>query len=418
MRVLLVSVATERLNMRVLPLGLGMVAAAARRDGHDVELHSVEAGAIPAEAVGEAVRRFAPDVVGFSVRNVDDQNMESPRFLLPPVAEGIAACRVHTDAPVVLGGAGYSLFPRPILGFLGADIGVRGDGEAVFPELLSRLDRGEDVSALPGVDVAGRAAGPPPGYVRDLETLPLPDASGWASADPGDPELFVPVQTRRGCPLDCSYCATAAIEGHAIRFRSPETVATHVAALAAAGFSRFYFVDNTFNLPPDYARALCRALAARRLPVAWRCIVYPYALDDALAREMAEAGCVEASLGFESGSGRILAAMNKRFRPDDVRAASEALARHGIRRHGFLLLGGPGETPETVEESLAFARSLGLESLKVTLGIRIYPGTPLAARAVTDGLVAPDDDLLAPRFYLAPALRGRDAVPPDGRGAR
>jgi radical SAM superfamily enzyme YgiQ (UPF0313 family) len=119
---------------------------------------------------------------------------------------------------------------------------------------------------------------------------------------------------------------------------------------------------------------------------------------------MAEADCVEVSLGFESGSERILREMNKRFTPDDVRAASGILAAHGIRRMGFLLLGGPGETRETVEESLGFAESLHLDSLRITVGIRLYPGTPLARRAVEEGTVSAEDDLLHPRFYLAPGL--------------
>ncbi len=119
---------------------------------------------------------------------------------------------------------------------------------------------------------------------------------------------------------------------------------------------------------------------------------------------MAEAGCVEVSLGFESGSLAVLREMNKRFTPADVREISGLLAAHGIRRMGFLLLGGPGETRETVEESLAFATSLNLESLRITVGIRIYPGTPLARRALEEGVISADDDLLFPRFYLAPGL--------------
>jgi radical SAM superfamily enzyme YgiQ (UPF0313 family) len=71
---------------------------------------------------------------------------------------------------------------------------------------------------------------------------------------------------------------------------------------------------------------------------------------------------------------------------------------------GFLLLGGPGETRETVEESLAFAASLALDSLRITVGLRIYPGTPLQKRAIEEGVIAADDDLLVPRFYLAPGL--------------
>ena len=76
----------------------------------------------------------------------------------------------------------------------------------------------------------------------------------------------------------------------------------------------------------------------------------------------------------------------------------------GIRRTGFLLLGGPGETRETIEESLAFADSLNLDALKITVGLRIYPGTALAATALAEGVIQPDDDLLWPRFYLAPQL--------------
>jgi radical SAM superfamily enzyme YgiQ (UPF0313 family) len=96
--------------------------------------------------------------------------------------------------------------------------------------------------------------------------------------------------------------------------------------------------------------------------------------------------------------------MNKRYTPDDVRDACALLARYGIRRMGFLMFGGPGETRESVEESLAFAESLHLDSLRTTIGIRIYPHTELARRAVADGVIAADDDLLEPKFYLAPGL--------------
>jgi uncharacterized metal-binding protein len=71
---------------------------------------------------------------------------------------------------------------------------------------------------------------------------------------------------------------------------------------------------------------------------------------------------------------------------------------------GFLLLGGPGETEETVLQSLEFADSLNLDALKISLGIRIYPHTALAQRAVRDGIVAAEDRLLFPRFYLSPEL--------------
>jgi radical SAM superfamily enzyme YgiQ (UPF0313 family) len=181
-------------------------------------------------------------------------------------------------------------------------------------------------------------------------------------------------------------------------------VVEQLALLARAGFRRFYFVDNSFNIPESHALETCRWMKELAPDAAWRCILYPHRVGEELVRAMADAGCVEVSLGFESGSERILREMNKRFTPEDVRATAEILAAYGIRRMGFLLLGGPGETRETAEESLAFAESLHLDFLKITVGIRIYPGTPLARRAVEEGMISGEDDLLFPRFYLAHGL--------------
>jgi radical SAM superfamily enzyme YgiQ (UPF0313 family) len=180
-----------------------------------------------------------------------------------------------------------------------------------------------------------------------------------------------------------------------------EDISRHV----AAGFKNFYLVDNVFNLPLPHARAFCEKIIERGMKISWRCILYPGKMDVGLADLMARAGCVEASLGFESGCERILRGMNKRFDLMAVRRTAALLHRSGIRVMGFLLLGGPGETKASVEESFAFADSLPLEAVKVTVGIRIYPYTALAKTAVRDGLVSRDDDLLMPRFYIAGGIR-------------
>jgi radical SAM superfamily enzyme YgiQ (UPF0313 family) len=355
-------------------------------------------------AVRRAVAESYPDVIGISVRNIDDQTMQGPRFLLEPVTRVVSVCRTCTEAPIVVGGAGYSIFAGPALVYLGADIGVRGEGECVFPAVLARLERHEDPADLPGVLVAGRGDGTAPALVTDLDEVPFPAHDAWSAVDPAMPDVWAPVQSRRGCPLDCSYCSTARIEGRLTRARSPQLVAEEISRAAGAGFRRVYFVDNTFNLPASYALELCGQIERLRLDISWRSILYPHDVSDELIRAMAGAGCVEVSLGFESGSARVLRGMNKRYRPEDVRRISGLLADRGIRRHGFLLLGGPGETRESVEESLAFADSLHLESLKTTVGIRIYPGTPLAQMALEEGVIESGDDLLRPRFYQAPGL--------------
>ncbi|MDF1552352.1 MAG: radical SAM protein [Deferrisomatales bacterium] len=406
MNVLLVSANTETLNMVPLPLGLNCVAVATRAAGHPVELLDLMGAEDGGSALlREAVQRLQPAVIGVSVRNVDGQDMADPRLLLPPVQAAIACCRSLSTAPIVLGGAGYSMYPEAMLDYLQADMGIHGEGETAFPALLDRLQRGSDLAGIPGLYAPGFGAGSRSPHDALLDTLPLPDPSLW-SAGSRTADTWVPFQARRGCPMNCSYCSTASVEGTAIRTRQPAAVVQGLARHVEAGFRSFYFVDNVFNIPLPYAKALCADLQRAELGIRWRCILYPGHIDEELVQAMAAAGCVEVSLGFESGCARLLRNLNKTYTPAEVVAAAQLLARHGIRRLGFLLLGGPGETRETVLETLAFADALQLDQLRLTAGIRIYPDTALAQAAVRDGFIAPDDDLLIPRFYLARGLEG------------
>ncbi len=391
--------------MAAWPLGLVCVAAATREAGHDVRVLDLMRSSDPRAAVAEEIGGFRPEVIGLSVRNIDDQRMKGAAFFLDDVKIIIDACREHSKAPIVLGGAGYSIFPDSVLKYLGADLGIPGEGEAAFPELILRIHSGSDPRGPYSLYRAGRAPAGTRTFIKNLDDYPLPDITMKDLPAYGG-EFWMPVQTRRGCAMECSYCSTPAIEGTLLRKRSPGAVTRWLGRCADAGIGRFYFVDNTFNLPESYALDLCREITRARLGISWRAILYPWKLSGELAEEMARAGCAEVSIGSESGNGDILRSMNKRFTAEDVRRSSELMARQGIRRLGFLMLGGPGETPASAEESLAFADSLGLESLKITIGIRIYPGTELARRAVADRIVAPDDDLLRPRFYMTAGMEG------------
>ncbi len=404
MRVLLISANTEQINILPLPLGLNCVAVAARNAGHDVELVDLMTEEDTQSGIKEAIEGFRPDIIGISVRNIDDQEMVTPRFLLDQIKGVVTDCRSFSGAPIIVGGAGYSIFPEAALTYLGADMGIQGEGERVFPTLLDLMQRGADLSGTPGLYLPGRGLQSKRRFVKDLDTLPLPDAHLWYGSVPMAQELWLPFQTRRGCPMDCSYCSTATIEGSRLRKRSAHVAVEGIARHVKAGFRCFYFVDNIFNMPPSYASELCRGLIANELKISWRCIFYPAKVDEGLIRDMARAGCKEVALGFESGCERVLRSMNKKYNLKEVRETSEMLAEYGIRQMGFLLLGGPGETRESVEESIAFADSLHLDGLKITVGIRIYPDTALAKTAVAEGVISPNDDLLFPQFYVVRGL--------------
>ncbi len=408
MRVLMISANTEQLNMPVLPLGMAFVSAAIEYKGHALRVvNLMEPDDVPRILVA-AIEEFVPDVIGISVRNIDDQNMNEPRFLLPQVKPVIAECRSRSDSPVVLGGPGYSIFPESALAFLGADFGIQGEGEWAMQELLERMEKNASLDGVNGLWVRGKGLMAPALHSRKLDDFPMPTPGAHLKTPPdkNGRELMVPFQTRRGCAMNCSYCSTPAIEGQQMRSHDPGIAVDNLRQFAEKGLKNFFFVDNTFNLPRRYAKALCDKIVEAGLDISWQCILYPGFIDEVLVEKMARAGCRAASVGFESADERVLSAMNKKYGKEDIRRLSEILYRHGIERMGFLLLGGPEETRRSVRKSISFAESLELESVKLTAGIRIYPSTPLAEIARKKGIIARDASLLQPAFYLEPGLEG------------
>lgn len=406
MKILLISANTEQLNMPAMPLGLACVVEAVKKAGHDVTMLDLMFEMDINATLKSIISEFRPECIGISVRNIDDQNMEAPKFLLDKVKEVVTACRDLSDTPIVLGGAGYSMFPETALAYLDADFGIAGEGETAFPALLMRLENNDDLSGIPGLYSKDHGPHQPKRLSKNLDKLKLPETGLLSTFASQNHDPWIPVQTRRGCAIKCSYCSTPTIEGSILRKRTPKIVAAWLERWVKAGYTNFFFVDNTFNLPPAYAKSICRRILEKELDMHWRCIVYPRNVDDELVGLMAAAGCRHISLGFESGSGQILKRMNKQFTLEDVRATSTLFADHGIERMGFLLLGGPGETTQSVEESLAFADSLKLDALRLTAGIRIYPDTQLAETAKAQGVITARTNLLYPHFYLAPGLEG------------
>jgi len=407
MNVLLISANTEQINVPVMPYGMACVAEATRRAGYNVKTVNLMTREDETDLLENALTSFQPDVIGISVRNIDDQTMAPPRFLLEQVKPIVSTCRQLSEAVIVLGGAGYSIFPQSVLHYLDADMGIQGEGEASFVELLHRIRKKKSFHHISGLYLKNNEPSPKQNLQKNLDkfSFPSPDRDLDLHPDFDPNDIWLPFQTRRGCPMDCSYCSTASIEGRRIRRFSPARAVEALRRFVDAGFTQFFFSDNIFNLPASHAIALCDLIIEQKLSIKWQAIIYPGRLDTRLADKMARAGCVGVSLGFESGVPEILNQLNKKFSLKDVKDTSNAFKTYGINRMGFLLLGGPGETKDTVLQSIEFADSLELEFMKITTGIRIYPDTGLARIAVQKKLIAPDEDLLFPKFYLADNLK-------------
>lgn len=375
MRVLLVSANRERLPQPVVPIGVLSVAAALRGD-HDVRVLDLCFEAEPLRALGEAVAACEPDVVGVGLRNLRSNAYAESSALVSEYGEVVRTVRRATRAPIVLGGAAYSLKPRELLDALGADYGIVGEGEHAMRDLVDRLAAGSSVRRI----TAGTARGP------RLDDLPRP------ARDLADPRYHAydgtePVQTKRGCAYTCAYCDYPDLEGRRVRTLDPETVADEVLALSRMpGVSHVFFVDSVFNAPREHAYAVADALVRRGAPLSWTCYATPAALDERLVAKMAEAGCAGVEIGTDSGTDEGLRRLRKPFTLDHVRAARKLLARHRVRDAHSFVLGARGETVGEARETLAFAAELDPDVAVFMVFTE--------DRESRDGPLAPRDELL------------------------
>jgi radical SAM superfamily enzyme YgiQ (UPF0313 family) len=192
------------------------------------------------------------------------------------------------------------------------------------------------------------------------------------------------------------------------RLKEPGSVADAVARLAATGLRDIEFVDSVFNAPLDHAMNVCDALARVRHHARLQCLeLNPLSFDDSLLTAMERAGFVGMGITLESASDPVLRGLKKGFTTREVHHAAEVVRRHRIPCAWIFLLGGPGETEETVKETLRFAgKQIRPQDVAFfNTGIRIYPGTELESIARSQGVLSrAPEDMLSPVFYVSPEV--------------
>ncbi|HEX9779287.1 MAG TPA: radical SAM protein [Geopsychrobacteraceae bacterium] len=414
MNVLLISTNRNPLPMPVMPIGACLVAEAAERAGHSVRLLDLmfvrDAGA----AVASALADFRPDVVGLSVRNIDNNDMQHPVFFLGELQRIVAVIRGRSGAPIVLGGAALGVMPEAMLRLVPASCAVVGDGETVFPVVLERLSSGVSCSDVPGVALieGGVFRRNAPAAAGFSPVCPAPDYRRWLHLPAYRSRLAtVPLQTKTGCPFQCVYCTYPGIEGNACRLKDPESIAAAVARFAAAGLRDIEIVDSVFNAPHDHAMNVCDALARGGSGARLQCMeVNPRQVDDALLGGMERAGFTGMGITLESAADPVLEGLQKGFTSADVQRTADVVRRHRIPCAWIFLFGGPGETRATVRETLDFARTRIRpgDIAFFNIGIRVYPGTELESVARRQGVLTRSAaEMLAPTFYLSPEVEVR-----------
>ena len=404
MRVLLVSLNRVRFPYPVYPIGLDYVAAAIA-PGHEsriLDLCPVDDASI-GPTIRSAIRDFGPRAVGVSIRNIDNLEATNLRAFVEDMRVMVADIRSATSAPIVLGGAGFTIYPTELLATLGADFGVVGEGERACA-LFDALEAGRGVAGLPGVAVAGTPAplATPLGPEFAPRRAPVGNnpALGFYLAHGG----IVGIQTQRGCSLRCVYCTYPAIEGSSRRTFPPEAVAQEARQLEAAGARYLFLTDSVFNADPAHCQAIADQFRRSRLGIPWGAFFAPTTPPDGFYARMAAGGCTHVEFGTESLSDAMLPRFGKPFAFDDVVAAHQAARSAGLHVAHFMIPGGPGETSRTLDETLDRCDRIAGSAIFFFCGMRICPGTGLETLALATGQIRPGDSLLDPRFYEPPDL--------------
>ncbi len=393
------------------PIGLSYVASATADAGHAVEFIDLLLNQKGLQQLEHRLRQFDPDLVAISVRNID--NVIHQRLLthLDELGRQTRLIRRHTQAQIVVGGPAISVLGCRALQHIDADFAVLGEGEESFPALLEQITGERDYAKVPGVCVrdpaqSKRAVAPkraegfgPSGMQRWLRNWRAYQRQGatW------------PIQSKRGCPLHCTYCTYPGIEGRSLRHRPPEEIVAEIRQVQRAVNPRcFEFIDSVFNLPESYAIELCEAVIRSGLKVNLTTMgVNPRFLSSELLRVMQRAGFNSLMITPESASDPVLEAMKKGFCRDDVIRAAELVRRSEISSMWFFMLGAPGETCDTAEETVSFAEQhlnwRGALSM-FTTGIRILPDTELAQQAIREGYLPADQNFAESVFYFSPQV--------------
>ncbi len=386
MKVLLINSNTFKQPWPVIPFGLCCVAAAVEQAGHDVNVLDLCFASNPAAAVKKAITQHGPDVLGISVRNIDNSVGFQTQFLLESTkTKVIEPCKQVFTGPIVLGGPALGINGREILEFFDVPFAIAGDGEEAMVSFLRQMEHGASLENVPGLifrSRKGTVVEHAPSRVRDLDSLPVVDPSRYIDIKPylqyNSP---LQVQTKRGCPLACAYCTYNRIEGRMYRLKKPERVVQEIALLVEkTGIRCVEFTDSTFNIPLAHAKNVLKALIDHQLHLQARTMgLNPGAVDEELVELMKKAGFTEVDVGAESGSDRMLESLGKNFRKNDILRAGQLLQRAGIPVTWYLLLGAPGETTQTIQETFETMEKAASpwDLINVAVGIRLYNGAPI-----------------------------------------
>lgn len=373
------------------PLGIAYVSSYLKQAGQAVQLIDAAAMGLSVDRLIAEVKSFHPDIIGISA--------VTPSYLR--TKEIARRIKVEIGVPMMVGGPHVTSLPLETMKETSFDYGVMGEGEITSLELLKGLENRRSPSEINGIvyrdkDTNEVKITPRREYIKELDKLPFPDRDSLPPLSAYHPSESsyrrLPLGTlisSRGCPHHCIFCDRA-VFGNLYRARGAVNVVDEIEILIERHKAReVRFWDDTFNLLPPRVVQICKEIRDRKIDIEWSCVARVSNMTNELLGSMRKAGCWQVDYGVESGNSEILKSIHKGINMDLVRRAVRLSRENGLRVRAFFMLGLPGETEETMQQTIDFARSLDLDVAVFHITTPL-PGTELFKIANERGELSQD----------------------------
>ena len=365
---------TAYLFFNSAPLGILWIAAVLEERGETVAVLDAAAEQLDVAQTVKRVEEFKPDLVGIGSTTVV---FETAALL------GHALKAAMPNVPVVLGGWHVTVAPDHAMAQSCFDLGVIDEGEHTMAEVCDHYRGTRTLESIDGIvyrgDEGKLVTTKPRKKLQNLDSLPFPARHLLP------PNLYQPVpidehgtpkfamMTSRGCPHACAFCQKSR-SGY--RSHSPERIVDEMEHLVREyGARDIAFVDSLFCASYKRVERVCDEIIRRGVQVSWTCSSRVEVVDKPLLQKMKDAGCWRTRFGIESGSDRVLDFISKGINKEKIRKAVTAAHEVGLRPKAFFILGHMPDTRESIEETIAFAKTLPLHDVTVQINT-LLPRTP------------------------------------------
>jgi len=360
------------------PLGLGYLSSILKQSGIQTVIIDALMLGLSEEELITAIKEENPDAVAITCLTAFNGEVVS-------LSRSLKALSMR----VIIGGVHPTFLPFRTLSDSGCDFVICGEGE--IP--LSRLIKNNfNPKGIKGVYHQGNLKSENQKtefaeIVENIDDLPFPD---WEQMDPrkyakAPHGLLVRhfpigvVIATRGCPYECTFCSSPNFCKRHIRFRSPENIVNEIEYLVKTyKIKEIHFEDDNLTLKRDHTERLCRLIIERSLKISWACPngIRADKVDKELIKLMKRSGCYYFSFGVESASLEILKNIKKKISLDVIEKSINIANREGISTQGFFVFGLPGETKETIEQTIEFAGKTKLSRAQFAI-LDVLPGSEL-----------------------------------------